>query len=185
MFPGLLQYFVDAFWNFEIVHQIWTRRPCIYRQNISKNTRKITCTKQGGTEKKMMPIIDEHEPAFFERPFRTQATNAPRGSGRERHFSSMLWRQRRLERLPSSILHFCGGVEGTSRAFRVSGADSSGTSQAFCGSGARSLPFRDHFASQLRLRARLYRQFRASCGSRPGSTDHFEPAAAPGHAGPS
>ena len=45
----------------------------------------ITCTKQGGTDKKLMPIIDS-EPAFFEWPFPTQATNAPRGSGRERHF---------------------------------------------------------------------------------------------------
>ena len=52
----------------------------------------MTCTTQGGAEKKMMLIIDEHESAFFERPFRTQATNAPRGNGRERHFSSMLWR---------------------------------------------------------------------------------------------
>ena len=40
----------------------------------------------------MMRIIDDHEPASFEWPFRTQATNAPRGNRRERHFSSMLWR---------------------------------------------------------------------------------------------
>jgi hypothetical protein len=37
----------------------------------------ITCTKRGGTEKNMMHVIDKHEPAFFEQPFRTQATNAP------------------------------------------------------------------------------------------------------------
>ena len=67
----------------------------------------------------------------LERPFRTQATNAPRGSGRERHFSNMLWRQSRLERLPSSILHFRGGSKGTSRAFHSSGADSSGTCRTF------------------------------------------------------
>ena len=152
----------------------------------------------------MMPTKDDHEPAFFERPFRTQATNAPRGSGRERHFSSMLWRQRRLERLLSSILHFRSGAAGTSRAFRGSGADSSGTCRAFCGSGARSSahlepaaalgqaraaisrascgsrPARAVFSSplvqarvaissQLRLRARLERPFRAMCGSGPGA----------------
>ena len=139
----------------------------------------ITCTKQGGTEKKMMPIIDEHEPAFFERPFRTQATNAPRGSGRERHFSSMLWRQRRLERLPSSILHFRGGAEGTSRAFRGSGTDSSGTCRAFFGSGARSGVHFEPAAGLGQARAAISR---ASCGSGPGSSGHFEPAAAPGQA---
>ena len=111
----------------------------------------MTFTKQVGNEMRILPIIDEHEPAFSERPFRTQATNAPRGSGRERHFSSMLWGQRRLERLPSSILHFRGGAEGTSRAFRGSGADSNGNCQAFC-------------------------------GSREGSSGHFEPAAALGQA---
>ena len=39
----------------------------------------IPCTKQGGTENRMMPKIDEHEAAFFERSFRKQATNAPHG----------------------------------------------------------------------------------------------------------
>ena len=104
--------------------------------------------------------------------------------------ASMLWRQSRLERFPSSILHFRGGSKVTSRAFRGSGADSSGTCRAFCGSGARSSSYFEpaaarssgHFASQLWLRARLERRFRANCRSRPGSSDHFEPAAAPGQA---
>ena len=121
----------------------------------------ITCTKQGGTEKKMMPIMDEHEPAFFERPFRTQATNAPRGSGRERHFSSMLWRQRRLERFPSSILHFSGGSKGTAvpeqiRAALVEHSAAPGHARAA-------------ISSQLQRWAKLVRPFR-------------EPAAAPGQA---
>ena len=126
-----------------------------------------------------MPVIDEHEPAFSERPFRTQATNAPRGSGCERHFSSMLWRQRRLERLPSSILHFRGGAEGTSRAFRGSGTDSSGTCRAFFGSGARSGVHFEPAAGLGQARAAISR---ASCGSGPGSSGHFEPAAAAGQA---
>ena len=50
----------------------------------------ITCTKQSGAEQKLMPITDEQESALFERPFRTQATNAPHGCGLELHFSSML-----------------------------------------------------------------------------------------------
>ena len=142
----------------------------------------ITCTKQGGTEKKMMPIIDEHEPAFFERPFRTQATNAPRGSGRERRFSSISWRQSRLERLPSSILYFHGGSEGTSRAFRGSGADSSGTCRAVCGSGARSSGYFEPAAAAAALGQARAAISRASCGSGPGSSGHFEPAAALGQA---
>ena len=146
-----------------------------------------------------MPIMDDQEPAFFERPFRTQATNTLRGCGRERHFSSMLWRQKRLGRLPSSILHVRSGSKRTSRAFRGSGADSSGTCRAFCGPRARSSRYFEpavalsqaraaisrascgsgpgssgHFASQLRRQAKLERPFRASCSSGPGSTDHFE-----------
>ena len=141
----------------------------------------MTCTKQGGSETKMMPITDEHEPAFFERPFRTQATNAPRGSGRERHCSSMLWRQSRLERLPSSILHFRGGSKGTSRAFRRSGADSNGTCRAFCGSGARSS---GHLEPAVALGQARAAMSRASCGSGPGASGHFEAVAAPGQARP-
>ena len=53
------------------------------------------------------------------------------------------------------------------------------TSRASCGAGLGSS---GHFASQLRLRARLERPFRAICGSGPGSTGHFEPFAAPGQA---
>ena len=126
-----------------------------------------------------MPKKNEHGPAFFERPFRTQATNAPRGSGGERHFSSMLWRQSRFERFSSNILHFCGGSKGTSRAFRGSRADSSGTCRAFCGSGARQS---SHFEPAVALGQARAAISRASCGSRPGSSGHFEPAAAPGQA---
>ena len=113
---------------------------------------------------------------------------------RERHFSSMLWRQSRLERFRSSILHFRGGSKGTSWAFRRSGADSNGTCRAFCGSRAGSSGHYEPtaalgqswtaFSSQLRLRANLARPFRTSCGFRPGSSGHFEPAAAPGQARP-
>ena len=98
---------------------------------------------------------------------------------RERHFSSMLWRQSRLERFRSSILHFRGGSKGTSWAFRRSGADSNGTCRAFCGSGARSSGHFEPAAALGQARAAISR---ASCGSGPGSSGHFEPAAAPGQA---
>ena len=52
----------------------------------------IICTKSSGAEKNIIPIIDEQEAAFFKRPSRTQATNAPHGCGRERHFWSTLQR---------------------------------------------------------------------------------------------
>ena len=58
-----------------------------------------------------MPIIEEQEAAFFERPFRAQETNAPHGCGLERHFSSMLRLQGKLERYPSSILRIRGRLE--------------------------------------------------------------------------
>ena len=125
----------------------------------------ITCTKQSGAEQKLMPIKDEQEAALFERPFRTQETNAPHGCGLERHFSSMLRLLGRLERHPSSILRLRGGSSGICRAFCGSGADSSGTRRAFCGSGADSSG-----------------TFRVFCGSGAGSSGHFEPAAAPGRA---
>ena len=110
---------------------------------------------------------------------RTQATNAPRSSGREWHFLSMMWRQRRLERLPPSILHLRGGLEGTRRAFRGSRADSSSTCRAFCGSGARSSVHSEPATAPGQARAAISR---ASCGARPGSGGHFEPAAVPGQA---
>ena len=49
----------------------------------------ITCTKQNGAEQKLMPIKDEQKAALFDRPFRTQETNAPHGCGFERHSSSI------------------------------------------------------------------------------------------------
>ena len=122
----------------------------------------ITCTKQSGAEQKLMPIKDEQGAALFERPFRTQETNAPHRCGLERHFSSMLRLLGKLERHPSSILRLPGGSSGTCRAFCCSGADSSGTRRAFCGSGA------DPIAT-----------FRIFYGSGAGSSGHFEPAAAP------
>jgi len=166
----------------------------------------ITCTEQSGAEQKLIPIKDEHEAAVFERPFRTQETNAPHG---------------------------CGS-SGTFRACCGSWAGSSGTRRAFCASGvaraapvepsappgqARAAPvehsaapeqtraalfeysaapgparagisshlrlrgkLEQHFSSILRLRGRLERPFRASCGSGPGASGHFEAAAAPGQA---
>ena len=64
----------------------------------------ITCTKRSRAEQQLLPITDEQESALFERPFRTQTTNAPHGCGLELHFSSMLRLRGRLERHPSSIL---------------------------------------------------------------------------------
>ena len=139
----------------------------------------ITCTKQSGAEQKLIPIKDEQGAALFERPFRTQETNAPHGCGLERHFSSMLRLQGRLERHPSSILRLRGGSSGTRRAFCGSGADSSGTRRAFCGSGADSSgTFRVFCGSG----AGSSGTFRVFCGSGAGSSGHFEPSAAPGRA---
>ena len=41
MIPDGFQYFLDDFWNFRNVHQIWTRATRIYHQNASKNKRKL------------------------------------------------------------------------------------------------------------------------------------------------
>ena len=156
----------------------------------------IPCTKQGGAEQKMMPIIDEQEAAFLERPFRTQATNAPDGCGREQHVSNMLWRQSRLERLGPSILHLRIGWRGTHRAFCGSATNQAAPvehsaapvqARAAISSQLRLLArlqrqFRAAISSQLRFRARLERPLRASCGSGPSSTGNFEPTAAPGQA---
>ena len=35
MIPGGFQYFLDDFWNFQNVHQIWTRAPCMHHQKIT------------------------------------------------------------------------------------------------------------------------------------------------------
>jgi len=121
--------------------------------------------KQSRAEQKLMPIKDEQESAFFDRPFRTQAKNAPHGCGFERHFSSMLRLQGRLERHLSSILRLRGGSSCTRRSFCSSGADSSGTRRAFCSSGANSIG-----------------TFREFCCSGASSSSHFEPSAAPGRA---
>ena len=125
----------------------------------------VTCTKQSGAEQKLMPLKDEQGAALFERPFRTQETNAPQGCGLERHFSSTLRLLGRLERHPSSILRLRGGSSGTRRAFCASGADSSGTRRAFCGSGADSSG-----------------TFRVFCASGASSSCHFDLFAAPGRA---
>ena len=49
---------------------------------------------------------------------------------------------------------------------------------------ASKSPPHPHLKEQLRIPARLERPCRASCGSRPRSSGHFEPAAAPGQARP-
>ena len=41
MIPDQLQYFLDDFWNFQNVHQIWTCGPRIYHQKTTKNIRKF------------------------------------------------------------------------------------------------------------------------------------------------
>ena len=40
MIPDISRYFLDHFWNFQIVHQIWSLTPLIYHQNTLMNTRK-------------------------------------------------------------------------------------------------------------------------------------------------
>ena len=40
MIPDEFPYFFDDFWNFQNLHQIWTRAPRIHHQNTSTNTRK-------------------------------------------------------------------------------------------------------------------------------------------------
>ena len=108
-------------------------------------------------EQKLMPIIEEHEEAFFERPFRAQATNAPHGCGLERHFSS-LWGGSSCTRrafcgsgvaraAPSSILRFRGRLERH-------------PSSILWLWGRRDR----HFSSKLRLRGGLEQPFRANCG---------------------
>ena len=131
----------------------------------------ITCTKQGGTEKKMMPRASILRPA---------------SSALSNERTSRQWARAALfehavapERLPSNILHFRGGSKGTSQAFRGSGTDSSGTCQAFCDSWARSSGHCEPAAALGQARAAISR---ASCGSGPGSSGHFKPAAAPGQA---
>ena len=125
----------------------------------------ITCTKQSGAEQKLIPIKDEHEAAVFERPFRTQETNAPHG---------------------------CGS-SGTFRACCGSWAGSSGTRRALCASGvARAAPVEpsappgqaraapvEHSAAPEQTRAAL---FEHSAAPGPARAALFEPSAAPGRA---
>ena len=132
----------------------------------------ITCTKQSGTEKKMMPIIDDHEPAFFERPFRTQAMNASGtfraccgaragSSGSGRAFCTSVVARR------APVEHFA--VPEQIRTAPVEHSAALGQARAA-------------ITSQLRRWVNLERPFRASCGSGPISRGHFEPAAASGQA---
>ena len=44
MIPDGFQYFLDDFWNFQNVHQIWTLTPRIYHQNTKKYIRKFMGT---------------------------------------------------------------------------------------------------------------------------------------------
>ena len=140
----------------------------------------MTSKQQSGAEKKMTPIIDEQEAAFFERPFRAQATNAPHRCGRERLFSSMLRRQARAapakhsaalwwrEQNPSSIFRLQAISSGTHRVFCGSGANS-GKFRIACGSGANSKwSFRAICASEKWARAAV---------SSPSGywSSHFEP----------
>ena len=76
----------------------------------------ITCTEQNGAEQKLVLLKEEQEAALFERPCRTQETNAPYGRGLDRHFSSMLRLLGRpaalgLERHPASMLRLWGSLE--------------------------------------------------------------------------
>ena len=107
-----------------------------------------------------MPIIEEQDPALFERSFRTQETNAPHVCGLEWHFSSMLPLLGRLERHPSSILRFRGGSSGAHRAFCGSGAYERHPSSILRLRGR----LKHHFSSILRLWGGLERPFRAICG---------------------
>ena len=40
--PDIFQYFLDHFWHFQNVHQIWALTLLIYHKNTSKNTRNIS-----------------------------------------------------------------------------------------------------------------------------------------------
>jgi len=137
----------------------------------------VTCTKQGGAEQKMMPIKDEQGAAFFERPFRTQETNAPHGCGLEWHFSSMLLlqgrpRTSRVSQGEPSCQRACGcgpGLSSTFRAFCGSGASLSGHFEPAAALAQAQAAISNHlwlrsklkrhFSSILRLRGRLEQHF--------------------------
>ena len=40
MIPDILQSSLDDLWNFQSVHQVWTRGPCIYYRSTSNNKKK-------------------------------------------------------------------------------------------------------------------------------------------------
>jgi len=65
--------------------------------------------------------------AFFEWPFRAQATNAPHGCGLERHFSSMLWLQGGVARA-APFEH--SAVPGQTRAALVEHSAASGQTRS-------------------------------------------------------
>ena len=147
----------------------------------------ITCTKQSGAEQKSIPIKDEHEAAVFERPFRTQETNAPHGCGSSGVFRACCgsWvgssGTRRAccasgvaRAAPIGHSAVPGHTSGTRRAFCGSGADSSITFRVFCGSGAGSS---GHFEPSA-VWGGLEQPFRAICGSGPSSRGHMPQIAA-------
>ena len=141
----------------------------------------ITCAKQGGAEKQMMPIINEQEAAFCERPFRAPLMAAgwtgvleqpvvpeQPGMATPKHSAALGW----LERHPAGILRFRGRFERyPSSILPVRGRLEQHLSS--------TLPLRrkhlQHFSSILRLQGRLERPFRASSGSKASSSGHFEP----------
>ena len=145
----------------------------------------ITCTKQGGAKQKLMPIIEEQDAAFLERPFRAQETNAPHGCGLERHFSS-LWGGSSCTRRT-----FCGSgvaraapvghsaVPGQTRAAPIEHSAAPGqTRSALFEYSAAPGRARAAISSYLRLRGGLEQPFRAICGSGPGSSGHMQQIAA-------
>ena len=102
----------------------------------------------------MMPIKDEQGAAFFEWPFRAQETNAPHGCGLERHFSSMLRLQGKLERPPSGVLRL------KARAAPVENSAVPGMLERRPSSILRlHAKLERHPSSILRLRGRLERPF--------------------------
>ena len=82
----------------------------------------------------MMPIIDEQEAVFFERPFRAQSTKALHDCGHECRFPSMPWRLARAALAISAAVARGEPVEH----FSAPGQFSSGTHRPFCGARADS-----------------------------------------------
>ena len=140
-----------------------------------------------------MAIIGEHETAFFERPFRTQAPNEPRWARAAlvehvvapQHARAAPVEHSALPRWLEGVEHFA--VPEQIRAAPVEHSAAPGHARASISSQLRrwarlERPFRASCSSAPGSSGHFEAPFPASCGSGPGSSGHFEPAAAPGQA---